>query len=103
MGKLIELPCSKSVELFRGFYARVARDLGVDASYVSRIARGKRESIVVEKALHSECEKILRLINNNSILPRKYRRGHSRGMVRNDRLKHVIAFLKTSAHNSDRH
>lgn len=93
MNKIIEFPCSKSVELFRGFYARVARDLGVDASYVSRIARGKRESIIVEKALNREFEKCLVLINNGSLPPGK-NRIRRRPMFHNDRLRHLIPFLR---------
>jgi len=30
--------------LYRGLYVRIARKLGVDASYVSRVARGDRRS-----------------------------------------------------------
>jgi hypothetical protein len=83
----MELLCSESVELFGRLYASVARDLGVNASYVKRIGRGKRESIVVEKALYREFEKIVRPINKNSIPPRKYQRRRCPGMVRNDHLK----------------
>ena len=43
-----------SVSLFRGIYNRVAKRLGVDPSYVSRVARGERKSAVVEKALAEE-------------------------------------------------
>jgi hypothetical protein len=74
MNKIIEFPCSKSVELFRGLYARVARDLGVDASYVSRVARGERKSKVAEKALNREFEKILVLIRNSSAPPQENQR-----------------------------
>jgi len=51
-------PCATAVTLFRGLYARVAGDLGVDVSYVSRIARGERKSEVIEKALNKEFRKI---------------------------------------------
>src|ERR1700730_16427339 len=40
--------------LYRGLYVRVARKLGVDASYVSRVARGERQSPEVEIALSQE-------------------------------------------------
>jgi len=43
-----------SVSLFRGIYNRVAKRLAVDPSYVSRVARGERKSLVVEKALAEE-------------------------------------------------
>ena len=44
-----------------GIYARVARTLGVDASYVSRVANGQRQSDKIERALVSELERIQRL------------------------------------------
>ena len=37
--------------LYRGLYVRVARKLGVDPSYVSRVARGDRRSSQIENAL----------------------------------------------------
>lgn len=46
MKRLAAVPCSTAVELFRGLYARVGRDLGLDASYISRVARGERRSEV---------------------------------------------------------
>jgi hypothetical protein len=47
--------------LHEGVYARVARAMGVDASYVSRVASGQRQSEKVEHALLSELERIQRL------------------------------------------
>lgn len=47
--------------LHRGVYARVARKLGIDASYVSRVAAGQRESDRIRKALLAELERIHRL------------------------------------------
>jgi hypothetical protein len=44
-----------------GIYARVARAVGVDASYVSRVASGQRQSDKIERALVSELERIQRL------------------------------------------
>jgi hypothetical protein len=44
--------------LFRGIYNRVARQLGVDPSYVSRVARGERRSEAVQAALNKEMKKI---------------------------------------------
>ena len=43
---------------YRGLYARVARHLGVDRSYVSRVARGERRSQRVEEALRAELKRI---------------------------------------------
>jgi hypothetical protein len=37
--------------LYRGLYIRIARKLGVDPSYVSRVARGDRRSPQIENAL----------------------------------------------------
>jgi transcriptional regulator with XRE-family HTH domain len=44
--------------LYRGLYVRIARKLGVDASYVSRVARGDRRSPEVESALRQALEEI---------------------------------------------
>lgn len=53
-------PTLKRYRLYRGLYARVARRLGVDRSYVSRVARGERTSPAVEAALSAELERIER-------------------------------------------
>ena len=47
--------------LLRGLYARVARKLKVDPSYVSRVARGERESAAVLAALDRELEDVARV------------------------------------------
>jgi transcriptional regulator with XRE-family HTH domain len=44
--------------LYRGLYVRIARKLGVDASYVSRVARGDRRSGEVETALRQALDEI---------------------------------------------
>jgi transcriptional regulator with XRE-family HTH domain len=44
---------------FRGLYNRVARALGVNPSYVSRVARGERHSDAVQAALSREMTSIL--------------------------------------------
>jgi CheY-like chemotaxis protein len=44
--------------VFRGIYSRVARQLGVDRSYVSRVARGERRSKEIEKALRAELRRL---------------------------------------------
>jgi hypothetical protein len=51
--------------LFRGFYGRVARQLGLDPSYVSRVARGERQSETIEAALEQEMKRIIRLAASN--------------------------------------
>jgi hypothetical protein len=45
-------------QLYRGLYVRVARKLGVDPSYVSRVARGDRHSEQIASALREELETI---------------------------------------------
>ena len=47
--------------LYRGIYSRVAQQLGVDRSYVSRVANGQRRSPKIEKALLKEINRIERL------------------------------------------
>jgi len=47
--------------LHRGVYARVARKLNIDASYVSRVAKGQRQSDRIRKALVAELQRIHRL------------------------------------------
>lgn len=54
-----------SVSLFRGIYNRVAKRLGVDPSYVSRVARGERKSAAVEQALAEEVRLIRDHLNNH--------------------------------------
>ena len=51
--------------LVRGLYGRVARELKLDPSYVSRVARGERRSETVEAALEREMKRIIRLMGSN--------------------------------------
>jgi transcriptional regulator with XRE-family HTH domain len=78
-----------SVSLFRGVYNRVARRLGVDPSYVSRVARGERKSAVVEQALAEEVRLIRDHLNNhennhNGNQPIASLKGKSRNKLRID-------------------
>jgi hypothetical protein len=66
MNKSAIVQCATAVSLFRGLYGRVARGLGVDVSYISRIARGQRKSKAAEKALAKEFNKALRTIGHAS-------------------------------------
>ena len=50
----------RMVCLSRGLYARVARRMKCDVSYVSRIARGERRSAKIEAALGKEFRAVLR-------------------------------------------
>jgi transcriptional regulator with XRE-family HTH domain len=46
-----------------GIYSRVARRLGVDRTFVSRVARGERRSEPVEEALTAEYERVKQIKN----------------------------------------
>jgi transcriptional regulator with XRE-family HTH domain len=54
------------LSIFRGLYQRVAGKLGVDPSYVSRVARGERKSAVVLAALQEEMDAIREHLNQQS-------------------------------------
>jgi len=45
------------VQAVCGMYSRIARRLGVDRSFVSRVAKGQRHSPEVESALLAEFER----------------------------------------------
>jgi hypothetical protein len=49
--------------LIRGLYGRVARQLKVDPSYVSRVARGERQSDEIEASLERELKRIMSLVS----------------------------------------
>lgn len=51
--------------LIRGLYGRVARNLKVDPSYVSRVARGERQSDVIEASLERELSRIMTMVGAN--------------------------------------
>jgi hypothetical protein len=51
--------------LIRGLYGRVARKLKVDPSYVSRVARGERQSEDIEASLERELTRILAMVKTN--------------------------------------
>ena len=46
---------------FEGLYARIARQLHVDPSYVSRVADGKRNSEEIRRALEAEMRRLEKL------------------------------------------
>ena len=58
-------PVKAPQTLYRGLYVRVARKLGVDASYVSRVARGERQSDVIEASLERELKRIMSLVGSS--------------------------------------
>jgi hypothetical protein len=61
----VSVPPLHFASLFRGFYGRVARQLGLDPSYVSRVARGERQSEAIEAALEREMKRIIRQAGNH--------------------------------------
>ena len=74
MKKLKLEPVSKMVSLSRGLYVRVARALGCDASYISRVARGERRSAAIESALRKEFRNALAKIGfTHSMVSRRGR------------------------------
>ena len=58
--------------LIRGLYGRVAKQLKVDPSYVSRVARGERQSEEVEKALEKELRRIMSAVRVNRNGPSRH-------------------------------
>ena len=61
----ISAPPSNLASLVRGLYGRVARHLDVDPSYVSRVARGERQSEAIETALQREMRQIMKTVKTN--------------------------------------
>jgi hypothetical protein len=53
--------------LYRGLYIRIARRLKIDPSYVSRVARGERQSKAVENAIRLEIEQINRKLKSSGL------------------------------------
>lgn len=51
-------------QLYRGIYARVAKRLGVDRSYVSKVASGNRKSERVTRALDQEIARIEKILKD---------------------------------------
>jgi hypothetical protein len=62
----INPPIQTPQALYRGLYVRIARQLNVDPSYVSRVARGDRRSTEIEKALSQAQEEINRQLGRVS-------------------------------------
>jgi hypothetical protein len=64
--KSVQKPAPTNLaSLIRGLYGRVARQLKVDPSYVSRVARGERQSDVIEASLERELKRIMSLVGSN--------------------------------------
>jgi hypothetical protein len=56
---------SRLVERVDGIYSQVARQLGVHRTFVSRVARGERQSDAVEQALAAEYEQIREMVKSD--------------------------------------
>jgi hypothetical protein len=66
--------------LYRGLYIRIARRLKIDPSYVSRVARGERQSKAVENAIRLEIEQINRKLKGSGLgIPSSQVRSESSG------------------------
>lgn len=64
--KVVSKPAPTNLaSLIRGLYGRVARQLKVDPSYVSRVARGERQSDVIEASLERELKRIMGMVRTN--------------------------------------
>jgi hypothetical protein len=64
--KTIEKPAPTNLaSLIRGLYGRVARQLKVDPSYVSRVARGERQSTEIEMSLERELKRIMSMVQTD--------------------------------------
>jgi len=50
---------NRYVQSLCGLYSRIARQLKVDRSYVSRVARGERRSELVEAAIVNEFDRVV--------------------------------------------
>jgi transcriptional regulator with XRE-family HTH domain len=78
--------------LYRGLYMRIARKLGVDPSYVSRVARGQRRSAIIGKALRHELDQINRKLDGTRFTvstrrsaPRRHQGQRLRRLVKGNR------------------
>src|ERR1700694_2843753 len=61
----LRTPPNNMASLVRGLYRRVAHHLDVDPSYVSRVARGERQSEAIEAALEREMRQIMKMVKTN--------------------------------------
>ena len=72
--------------LIRGLYGRVARQLKVDPSYVSRVARGERQSDAIEASLERELKRIMALVRTNHNGAGRHRTKRSGGKTKKKRV-----------------
>jgi hypothetical protein len=81
--------------LYRGLYVRIARKLGVDPSYVSRVARGHRRSSQVESALREAQEEINRQLGRRASTESRISRSASTARRLNMLLKQNRSRIRT--------
>lgn len=80
-GKSVPNPAPTNLaSLIRGLYGRVARQLKVDPSYVSRVARGERQSGAIEASLERELRRIMAMVGS-------HRNGVGRRAAKRSRVK----------------
>jgi hypothetical protein len=72
--------------LIRGLYGRVARQLKVDPSYVSRVARGERRSHEIEASLERELKRIMAMVGSNHNGSGRHRAKQSRVKTKKSRV-----------------
>jgi hypothetical protein len=80
--KSVQKPAPTNLaSLIRGLYGRVAKNLKVDPSYVSRVARGERQSDVIEASLERELKRIMTLVgaNHNGTGRNQKKSSHAKG------------------------
>jgi 2-phosphoglycerate kinase len=85
----IDLQPKNLASIFRGLYVRVASRVGVDPSYVSRVARGERKSEEVEAILEQETRKIISQLYKKSKPNQNGRHSSSRRRPENRRGGHA--------------
>jgi hypothetical protein len=59
------IPVLNRHQLYRGIYSRVAKELGIDRSYVSRVASGERKSEKVQRALMRELQRVEKMMKKD--------------------------------------
>jgi hypothetical protein len=71
--KTVGIPAPTNLaSLIRGLYGRVAKQLKVDPSYVSRVARGERQSAAIEASLERELRRIMTLVKSKNSEARRH-------------------------------
>jgi len=67
----VEIPPNNLASFLRGLYGRVADRLRVDPSFVSRVARGERQSEEIEAALIQEMRAIVKRLKASPSFSRR--------------------------------